>query len=112
MNVITLKFRNFASKLHYKNMRKVLLVFQLLLAVVMANAQMLNPVKVTSTLKTNGSAEAEIVFSCKIQPGWHVYSTGLGADGPISASFHVNKMDGADMPAAVAVACRRRRGNF
>ena len=77
-------------------MRKVLLVFQLLLAVVMANAQMLNPVKVTSTLKTNGSAEAEIVFSCKIQPGWHVYSTGLGADGPISASFHVNKMDGAE----------------
>ena len=78
-------------------MRKVLLVFQLLLAVVMANAQMLNPVKVTSTLKTNGSAEAEIVFSCKIQPGWHVYSTGLGADGPISASFHVNKMDGAEL---------------
>ena len=77
-------------------MRKVLLVFQLLLAVVMANAQMLNPVKVTSTLKTNGSAEAEIVFSCKIQPGWHVYSTGLGADGPISASFNVNKMDGAE----------------
>ena len=78
-------------------MRKVLLVFQLLLAVVMANAQMLNPVKVSSTLKTTGSAEAEIVFSCKIQPGWHVYSTGLGADGPISASFHVNKMDGAEL---------------
>ncbi|MBD9016477.1 MAG: thiol:disulfide interchange protein [Prevotella sp.] len=77
-------------------MRKVLLVFQLLLAVVMANAQMLNPVKVTSTLKTNGSAEAEIVFSCKIHPGWHVYSTGLGADGPISASFNVNKMEGAE----------------
>ena len=78
-------------------MKKVLLIFQLLLTVVMANAQMLNPVKVTSTLKTNGSAEAEIVFSCKIQPGWHVYSTGLGADGPISASFHVNKMDGAEL---------------
>ena len=77
-------------------MKKVLLIFQLLLAVVLANAQMLNPVKVTSTLKTNGSAEAEIVFSCKIQPGWHVYSTGLGADGPISASFNVNKMEGAE----------------
>ena len=69
-------------------MKKVLLIFQLLLTVVLANAQMLNPVKVTSTLKTNGSAEAEIVFSCKIHPGWHVYSTGLGADGPISASFN------------------------
>ena len=77
-------------------MKKVLLIFQLLLAVVLANAQMLNPVKVTSTLKTNGSAEAEIVFSCKIRPGWHVYSTGLGADGPISASFNVNKMEGAE----------------
>lgn len=77
-------------------MKKVLLIFQLLLTVVLANAQMLNPVKVTSTLKTNGSAEAEIVFSCKIQPGWHVYSTGLGADGPISASFNVNKMEGAE----------------
>ena len=78
-------------------MKKVLLIFQLLLTVVLANAQMLNPVKVTSTLKTNGSAEAEIVFSCKIQSGWHVYSTGLGADGPISASFHVNKMEGAEL---------------
>ena len=77
-------------------MKKVLLIFQLLLTVVLANAQMLNPVKVTSTLKTNGSAEAEIVFSCKIHPGWHVYSTDLGADGPISASFNVNKMEGAE----------------
>lgn len=77
-------------------MKKVLLIFQLLLVVVLANAQMMNPVKFTSTLKTSkGSAEAEIVFSCKIQAGWHVYSTGLGADGPISASFHANKMDGA-----------------
>jgi len=77
-------------------MKKVLLIFQLLLVVVLANAQMMNPVKFTSTLKTTkGSAEAEIVFTGKIQPGWHVYSTGLGADGPISATFNANKMDGA-----------------
>lgn len=36
------------------------------------------------------------MFTGKIQPGWHVYSTGLGGDGPISASFNVNKMDGAE----------------
>ena len=76
-------------------MKKVLLIFQLLLVVIFANAQMMNPVKFTSTLKTNGTAEAEIVFTCKIEKGWHVYSTGLGADGPISATFHTNKMDGA-----------------
>ena len=83
------------NKIHKHKMKKVLLVFQLLLVVILANAQMMNPVKFSSSLKTNGSAEAEIVFTCKIQSGWHVYSTGLGADGPISASFHANKMDGA-----------------
>ena len=78
-------------------MKRFILVFQLLLAVMLANAQMMNPVKFTSSLKTNGSAEAEIVFHGKIEPGWHVYSTGLGGDGPISASFNVNKMDGVEL---------------
>ncbi len=77
-------------------MKRTLVILQLLLAVLFAQAQMMNPVKFTSSLKTNGSAEAEIVFTGKIQPGWHVYSTGLGGDGPISASFNVNKMDGAE----------------
>lgn len=78
-------------------MKKVFLIFQLLLVVMLAQAQMMNPVKFTSSLKTDGSAVAEIVFSGKIQPGWHVYSTGLGGDGPISASFNVNKLEGAEL---------------
>ena len=60
----------------------------------LAQAQMMNPVKFTSSLKTDGSAVAEIVFSGKIQSGWHVYST-VDGDGPISASFNVNKLEGA-----------------
>ena len=78
-------------------MKKVFLIFQLLLVVMLAQAQMMNPVKFTSSLKTDGSAVAEIVFSGKIQPGWHVYSTGLGGDGPISASFNVNKLEGVEL---------------
>lgn len=78
-------------------MKKVLLALQLLLIVMMAQAQMMNPVKFTSSLKTSKGAEAEIVFTGKIQPGWHVYSTGLGGDGPISATFNVNKMDGVEL---------------
>ena len=34
--------------------------------------------------------EAEIVFTASIEKGWHVYSTGLGDDGPISATFNIN----------------------
>lgn len=78
-------------------MKRVLLALQLLLAVMFAQAQMLSPVKFSSQLKTNGTSEAEIIFTCKIQPGWHVYSTGLGSDGPISASLHVNKLDGVEL---------------
>ena len=77
-------------------MKRVLVVLQLLIVVLFAQAQMMNPVKFSSSLKTNGSAEAEIIFSGKIQPGWHVYSTGLGADGPISATFNAVKMDGVE----------------
>lgn len=75
------------------------LFLSLLLSVVAAtmNAQMLEPVKFTSQLKTGTTAEAEIVFSATIDKGWHVYSTNLGNDGPIEASFHVDKMEGAEL---------------
>ena len=60
-------------------------------------AQMQDPVKFTTQLKTGSGAEAEMIFSATIAPGWHVYSTNLGQDGPIEASLHVNKMDGAEL---------------
>ena len=78
-------------------MKKIFAVLQLLLVVILAQAQMVNPVKFSSSLKTNGTAIGEIVFNGKIQSGWHVYSTGLGADGPISATFNVNKIDGVEL---------------
>ncbi len=78
-------------------MKRVLLALQLLLTVMFANAQMLNPVKFSTQLKTNGTSEAEIIFQGSIQPGWHVYSTGLGGDGPISATFNTNKLEGVKL---------------
>ena len=66
------------------------------LAVLSAHAQMMDPVHFSSQLKQLGGNEAEILFSATIDPGWHVYSTGLGDDGPISASFNAVKMDGVE----------------
>jgi thiol:disulfide interchange protein DsbD len=40
--------------------------------------------------------EAEIIFSATVDPGWHVYSTDMGNDGPISATFNAVKMDGVE----------------
>lgn len=38
--------------------------------------------------------ELEVIFTGRIDNGWHVYSTGLPADGPISASLHTEKAEG------------------
>ena len=69
----------------------------LLLVAMFCNAQMADPVKFKSHLKTGSTAEAEIVFDGKIAHGWHVYSTNLGSDGPIEVSFHVDKKDGVEL---------------
>ena len=78
-------------------MKKLMTLALMLFAALMVNAQMAKPVHMSSKLKTNGTAEGEIVFSGSIDPGWHVYSTGLGSDGPISATFHIDKKDGLEL---------------
>ena len=75
-------------------MKKIATVLVLLVATVCAMAQMADPVHFTSKLVMLGGDEAQIEFSAKIDNGWHVYSTGLGNDGPISATFNATKMDG------------------
>ena len=60
-------------------------------------AQMVDPVHYTSQLKTGKGAEAEIIFHATIDPGWHVYSTDIGENGPIEATFNVVKMEGAEL---------------
>ena len=78
-------------------MKKAMTIAMLLLMVIMCQAQMADPVKFSAQLKTNGTADGEIVFSGKIANGWHVYSTDLGEDGPIQATFHVDKKDGVEL---------------
>ena len=69
----------------------------MLLMAAVAQAQMMEPVKFSSSLKMLNNNEAEIVFSATIDDGWHVYSTDLGSEGPIEASLHVNKLEGAEL---------------
>lgn len=78
-------------------MKKAMSIALLLMVAILCNAQMANPVKFSTQLKTNGTAEAEVIFTGKIESGWHVYSTGLGNDGPIEATFHVDKKDGVEL---------------
>ena len=77
-------------------MKKTIALLFVMLLTVMAQAQMVDPVHFKSELKTGKGAEAEIIFTATIDAGWHVYSTDLGSDGPIAATFNVVKMEGAE----------------
>ena len=76
-------------------MKRLLAILVLMLTFVGTYAQIMDPVHFTTQLKELKNGEAELVFKATIDAGWHVYSTGLGADGPISATFNTVKMDGA-----------------
>ena len=78
-------------------MKKLLFPFVLLLFAVAVQAQIQDPVKFNSELKTLAADEAEVVFTAAIDKGWHVYSTDLGDGGPISATFNVEKIFGAEV---------------
>ena len=78
-------------------MKKLLFPFVLLLFAVAMQAQIQDPVKFNSELKIFAADEAEVFFTAAIDKGWHVYSTDLGDGGPISATFNVEKIFGAEV---------------
>ena len=71
--------------------------FLLLLLAVAVQAQIQEPVKFKSELKNLQAGEAEVIFTGTIDKGWHVYSTELGEGGPISATFNVEEISGAEL---------------
>ena len=78
-------------------MKKVMMILWTLMVVLGMHAQMVDPVHFTSELKMGEGTEAEIIFHATIDNGWHVYSTEIGEDGPIEATFNVEKMEGAEL---------------
>lgn len=78
-------------------MKKIYSLCLMLLVALATYAQIQEPVKVKTELNKLSDTEAEIVFFASIEDGWHLYSTDLGAGGPISATFNVDKMQGAEL---------------
>lgn len=60
-------------------------------------AQIQEPVKFKTEWKSVSADEVEIVFTGKMEKGWHVYSTDLPEGGPISATFNTDKLEGAEI---------------
>ena len=76
-------------------MKRLYVILLMLSTVLSMSAQMVDPVHFTSQLKELANGEAEIIFTGKIDAGWHVYSTNL-VGGPIPATFNKRKMEGVE----------------
>ena len=77
-------------------MKRIILQLIFVMTALCLQAQMMDPVKFTTKLDVKDDGTGEIVFSAKIDPGWHVYSTDVGDDGPTRATFNVTAMDGVE----------------
>jgi thiol:disulfide interchange protein DsbD len=77
-----------------KNLKSLALTMMLALFTMAAFAQ--NPVSFSVQQKQVSPTELEVIFTGKIAPGWHVYSTGLPDDGPISATLTTEKKEGVE----------------
>ena len=57
-------------------MKRPVLFLIMVMTVLVTHAQMVNPIKFSSQVKMDGTANAESIFTGRIDAGWHVYSTG------------------------------------
>ena len=80
-----------------KLIKSFLLAIILLLSGTISNAQMLNPVKWTKSVKMTDSSHGIITFSATIDNGWHIYSNDTPAGGPIPLSINWNTLDGVKL---------------
>ena len=78
-------------------MKRITCICLLAIFTLMAQAQILTPVKWKIKLDDkNGAAEKEITFTATADKGWHLYDMNLPEGGPISTSFTFETLTGAE----------------
>ena len=79
-------------------MKKLISSIMLALIALVAQAQILPPVKWKIKLDDKGGApEKEIVFTATADKGWHLYDMNLPEGGPVSTSFTFETLNGAEL---------------
>ncbi len=76
-------------------MKRMMTMATLMLISIIAMAQMQDPVHFSVSQKQVSPSEVDVIFTGRIDKGWHVYSTGLPDDGPISATLTSEASEGA-----------------
>lgn len=76
-------------------MKKFVTLLMFTFLALAVQAQILTPVKWNIKLEDSESAEKTLIFSAKLDAGWHLYDMNLPEGGPISTSFSFENLKGA-----------------
>ncbi len=78
-------------------MRRIFLTIALFTLALFASAQIVEPVKWSYSQNKISANEFELVFTAKIDKGWHLYSTDLPEGGPIKTSLYFEELQNAEL---------------
>ena len=78
-------------------MKKFIALLTFMVVSLAIQAQILTPVKWKISLSDSDTAEKILVFSAKLDNGWHLYDMNLPEGGPVSTSFAFDKLEGAEV---------------
>lgn len=79
-------------------MRRIFLAtFCIVFASIAAFAQILTPIKWTSSIDMTSEDEGVVKFTANIEDGWHLYGLDLPEGGPISTAFDFSTLEGAEL---------------
>lgn len=82
-------------------MRRLGFFLLLMLSFCTTYAQMMEPVKVETSLEKVAEDRVELVFLMKIDEGWHVYGTEKLENGPTATSVSIERLQGAELVGAL-----------
>ncbi len=74
-----------------RSLKKICLTLFLFACIFSLNAQILKPVKWSFSSKKTGDNEAVLIFTAKIDKGWHLYSQYIPDNGPVATTFTLDK---------------------
>ena len=78
-------------------MKKLISILTLVLVAIGIQAQIHQPVTWTFKLNDSNTAEKAIIFTATAEDGWHLYDQNLPEGGPVSTSFNLETLKGAEL---------------
>jgi len=78
------------------NKIKTILLVAAMLVPMLCHAQIHDPVRVEVSRDNVSASGFDLVFKASIERGWHVYSTGMPSDGPISTALTCESAEGVE----------------